>query len=113
MPKEKWTFVDKKREETKHRTEWCAEADRYRCLRCGRGSKYMKMPGKCTGLKFLSKFLENGESVIWDVMTWSEEWLLPEQMGTKEYDKMLKRIQVLEDGRVPAKETRSWRTEGQ
>ena len=28
----------------------------------------------------------------------------PERMGTKEYGKMLKRIQTLEDGRVPAKE---------
>ena len=37
----------------------------------------------------------------------------PEQMGTKEYGKMLRRIQVLEDGRVPAKEARSWRIEGQ
>ena len=27
-PKEKWIFVDKKREETKHRTEWCAEANK-------------------------------------------------------------------------------------
>ena len=37
----------------------------------------------------------------------------PEQMGTNEYGKMLKRIQVLEDGRVPAKEARNWRIEGQ
>ena len=50
-------FVDKKRENTRHRTEWCAEANRYRCTRCGRGSKYMKMPGKCTGPKFLPKSL--------------------------------------------------------
>ena len=28
----------------------------------------------------------------------------PEQVGTKEHRKMLKRIQILEDGRVPAKE---------
>ena len=28
----------------------------------------------------------------------------PKQVGTKEHGKMLKRIQVLEDGRVPAKE---------
>ena len=35
-PKEKWTFVDQQREETKHRTEWCAEADQNRCMRCGR-----------------------------------------------------------------------------
>ena len=53
-PKEKWIFVDQKREETKHRTEWCAEAEEYRCIRCGRGSKYMKTPGKCTGPKYLS-----------------------------------------------------------
>ena len=37
QPKEKWTFVDQLREGTKHRTEWCAEAERYRCMRCGRG----------------------------------------------------------------------------
>ena len=38
-PKEKWTFVDQRREETKHRMEWSAEANKYRCMRCGRGSK--------------------------------------------------------------------------
>ena len=36
-----------------------------------------------------------------------------EQVGTKEYCKMLKRIQVLEDGRVLAKEARHWNIEGQ
>ena len=30
-------------------------------------------------------------------------WCKPEQMGIKECGKMLERIQVLEDGRVPAK----------
>ena len=55
-PKEKWTFVDQKMEETKHRTEWCAEASRYRCTRCGKSSKHMKMPGKCAGPKMLSIF---------------------------------------------------------
>ena len=49
---EKWIFVDKKSEETKHRTEWCAEANMHRCMRCGKSCKYMKMPGKCTGPKF-------------------------------------------------------------
>ena len=58
-PKEKWIFVDKTSEETKHRTWWCAEAGRYRCMRCGRGSTYMKMLGKCAGPKFLSKSLGN------------------------------------------------------
>ena len=73
-PKEKWIFVDKKSEEAKHRTEWCAEADRYRCMRCGRGSKYMKMPGKCTGPKNCQKVWNHGEDDIWEVMIWSEEW---------------------------------------
>ena len=50
-PKEKWTFVDTRSEDTKHRTKWCAETEEYRCMRCGRGIKYMKMPGKCTGPK--------------------------------------------------------------
>ena len=30
----------------------------------------------------------------------------PEQMGTKEFGKMMKIIQILEEGRVPAKEKR-------
>ena len=36
----------------------------------------------------------------------------PEQMGTKEFGKMLKRDQTLEEGRVPAKEAKNWRIEG-
>ena len=56
-PTGRWTLVYQKREKTKHRTEWCAEANWYRCMRCGRGSKYMKMPGQCTGPKLLSKGL--------------------------------------------------------
>ena len=28
-PESKWTFVDQTREKTKHRTEWCAEANKY------------------------------------------------------------------------------------
>ena len=55
-PKEKWSFVDR-RVRMKHRTEWRAEADRYRCMRCGRGSKNMKMPGTCIGPKFLTRSL--------------------------------------------------------
>ena len=56
--KEKWIFVDKRRERMKYRTEWCAEANKYRCIRCGKGSKYMKMQGRCDGPKFLWKGLE-------------------------------------------------------
>ena len=36
----------------------------------------------------------------------------PEKVDTKEHGKMLKRIQVLEDGRAPAKEARNWMIEG-
>ena len=38
---------------------------------------------------------------------------MPEQVGTKEHGNMLKRIQILEDGRVPAKEAKKRRIEGQ
>ena len=119
------------------RMEWCAEADRYRCMRCGRASIKMKMPGKCTGPKFLSKSLEKGRRRHLEghdlvrrmdrkdeVLVWCRKCsgyarqrmgpkliscCRPEQIGTKEYGKMLKRIQVLEEGRVPAKETKNWR----
>ena len=37
----------------------------------------------------------------------------PEPMGTQGHGKMLKRIQVLKGGRVPAKEARNRRIEGQ
>ena len=62
QPKEKWSSVDKNRKETRDRTEWCAAAGKYRCIRCGRGSKHMKMQGKNTGP-------ENGESDIWEDTT--------------------------------------------
>ena len=55
-----------KKENMKHRTDWRAEADRCRCMRCVRGSTKMKMPGKCTGPKFLTKSLENREDDIWE-----------------------------------------------
>ena len=82
-PKEKWTFLDQKREQTKHRTVWCAEANEYRCMRCGRGSKYMKMPGTCTGPKYLSEILENGESVTLEVMIWSGQMVRSPDMVQK------------------------------
>ena len=34
-----------------------------------------------------------------------------EQMGTKEFGNMLKIIQTLAEGRVPAKEAKHWRNE--
>ena len=133
-PKEKKVFVEKKSENTMHQTEWCADANWYRCMRCGRGSKHMKMPGKCTGPKFLSKSLDKwGRRHLGcqdlvrrmnrqgGVLIWCREWSgyarqkmgpkgmncrRPEQVGTKEYGKMLKRIQTLEHGRVLSKEAK-------
>ena len=69
-PKEKWIFVDKKSEETKHQTEWCAEADRHRCMKMWRRKQIHGDAKKCTGPKFLSKSLGKWEGVIWEVMTW-------------------------------------------
>ena len=46
QPKENLISVDMKREETRHRTEWCAEARKYRCMRCGKGSKCKKFKRK-------------------------------------------------------------------
>ena len=56
--------------ETKHRAEWCAETKKYRCMRCGKSSKDMKMPGKCTGPTFLLEIFGVGESVTLEVMIW-------------------------------------------
>ena len=74
QPSETWIFVDRKSEDTKHRTEWCAVASKYRCMRCGRGSKFMKMQGKCTGPKYLATNLGRWESNMWEVTKWQEEW---------------------------------------
>ena len=60
-PKEKWTFVDQKREETKHRTEWCAEANKYRCMRFWK--KLLRK--KCAGPKCLSFFLKMEKASPW------------------------------------------------
>ena len=68
-PKEKWIFVENKREETRHQTEWCAEANKYRCMKCGRGSKYMKMKGKCTG-RTCQRIWEDGEGDKWVATIW-------------------------------------------
>ena len=99
----------------------------------------MKMPGKCTGPKFLSENFGNmvkeilgghdlvrrvdrqGEVLIWcrkcsgcARQRMGPKWMnccKPVQVGTNEYGKMLKRIQILEDGRVPVRGARNWRIE--
>ena len=111
-----------KRVNTKHRTEWCAEADKYRCMRCGSGSKYVKISRKCTGTKLLSKSLgkwgrrqlgghdlvrrmdRQGEVLIWrrrcsgHARQRMEPKLMqccrPEQVENKEYGNILKRTQT-------------------
>ena len=54
-PQEKWTFANKKGKAQKHHTEWCAIAHKYRCVRCGKSSKNMKMHGTCEGPKWLTE----------------------------------------------------------
>ena len=91
----------------------------------------MKMPGTCTGPKFLSKSLEKwrrrdlgGHDLVRrmdrqeEVLSWRRKFsgyarqpmrpklmncCKPEPMGTQGYDKILKRIQVLDDGRGSSK----------
>ena len=140
-PKGKWIFVDQGKEETKHRTEWCAETNKDRCKRCGKSSTYMKKKGKCIGPIFVMEILckwrkrhLGGHDVVrrmnrqGEVLIWCRKCsgfarqrmgpkLLncckPEQVGTKEYGKMIKRILVFEDGRVPPEEARNWEIQGQ
>ena len=54
-PNEKWNFVERKVEAKKHRMVWCAAGSQFRCMRCGRSSKHMKMPGKCEGPRWSGK----------------------------------------------------------
>ena len=101
----------------------------------------MNMPGKCTDQNSCQKFWKNGVrrhlgghdlvrrmDRLGEVLIWCRKCsgnarqrvgpklmncCRPEQMGTQECGRMLKRSQVQEDGRVPAKDARSWRIEGQ
>ena len=99
----------------------------------------MKMPGTCTGPKFSSKRLgtwgrrhlgghdhvrrmdRQGEGSIWcrkcsgharqRIGPKRVNCCRPEQMGSKEFGNIIKIIQILEEGRVPAKEAKNWRIE--
>ena len=137
-PIEKWTFVDQKKEETKHRTEWCAAVNKYRCMNMQQvhedaTKKYrtkilVEKIGKwgkrhLGGHDLVRRLDGQGEVLIWcrkcsgyARQRVGPKWMnccKPEQAGTKEHGMMSKRIQVLEDGRVPAKEARDWKIEGQ
>ena len=63
-----WT----KGEAKTHRTEWCAAANIYRCMRCGRISKQMNMPGTCEGPRWLMKD-SNLKLTIWGKRHLGEE----------------------------------------
>ena len=56
-PKIECTFVEKKVEGNRHRTEWCAAASRCRCMRCGKNKK-MKLPEKCQWLRWMGMHLK-------------------------------------------------------
>ena len=98
-------------------------------------SKYMKMSGRCDGPKFLSKRLDKwgrrhlgGHDLVRRMDRQGEVLIRcrkcsgyarqrmrpkrtnccrPEQMDTKEFGKMMKRIQILEEGTVPAREAKN------
>ena len=63
--KEKWSFVDKRCEGVKRRTEWCAEADRYRCMRCGH-DLVRRMDRQGEVLIWCRKFSGYARQRIWD-----------------------------------------------
>ena len=125
-PKEKWNIVDEKWEETKHRTEWCADANKCRCMRCGRGSNNFLGKWRKRHLEShdMVRIMDRqGEVLIWCRKCWGYarhrmglklmNCCKPEQVGTKAYGKMSKRMQTLEDGRVPAKEAKNCKIDGQ
>ena len=101
----------------------------------------MKMPGRSDEPKFMSKSFKNGEGAMGghdlvrrmdrqgeEVLIWCRKCsgharqrmapklincCMPEPIGTKEFGTMVKRLQTLEEGRVPAKEAKYWRIEGE
>ena len=48
-----------KGEGDRHRTEWYAATRTHGCMRCGRSSKKMTVPGKCDGPRWLEKDLNH------------------------------------------------------
>ena len=108
--KEKWNFVDEKREETKH--------PRYLSENFGRWRKRY-----FGGHDMVRRVDRRGEILIWcrKCSVYARQRMRPElmnccrpeQVSTKEHGKMLKRIQILEDGRVPAREAKKSKVEGQ
>ena len=97
-------------------------------MRCGKSSKYLKVQGKCAGPKATSGRTrygkKNGQSgrsldllqkLVGPCETENGPKLVncckSEQVSTKEYGKMLKRIYILEDGRVLTNEARIWKIE--
>ena len=59
--KQKWTSVDKTSEEPKHQTEWCAEAKKFRCTRCGKRQQLYETTRKMLRAKVLVKKIEKME----------------------------------------------------
>ena len=140
-PKEKWTYVSEKGKAKKHRTEWCAAAIKYRCLRCGRSSNNLKMQGTCgrpTWLREVSKHklgrwvktLLGGEKSgsKWrgfnlaqkvfglyaaKTRTKIDESMQADEHGHERVWEHMKSNLNPRRGRVPAKNARGWKIEGQ
>ena len=128
-PKEKLIFVDKKSEESR---VVCGS----RQVSVYEMWKRKQIHEDVLDQHSCQKVWENGEDAIWEVMTWSEngqagrgsavvqkvfgiceakngtETMKLLQTGTDGHQRiwqMLKRIQTLEEGRVPVKEAKNWR----
>ena len=60
-------FVNKS-EAKKHRTEWCATTNKYRCMRCRRRSTNMKDQSDC--VRTGNTCCEDGAHHVWEDTTW-------------------------------------------
>ena len=115
------------------RLQWCATADKFRCMRCGRISKNMKMQGTSEGSKWLREDSKHGLG-LWSNARLGghdmvgrvdrhESGYVRQRLGPqlmkqckpeKVRGRMFLRILTLEEGRVLLSEnTRGWRIEGQ
>ena len=113
---QKWLFVDKKGKAKMHSTEWCAAANKYRCMRCARSSECVKMPRTCRDMwgpkvesegpqpqveKVKQSASGRHDMVrrVWCRKCSGDAKLMhrcrPEQMGTQEHGNMFKIIFML------------------
>ena len=70
-PKEKWIFVQKKSEESKHRTEWCANASKYSVQEKRKKQQVHENAREMYRAEILDKNIGKlWRSVIWEATIW-------------------------------------------